>query len=271
MIRGYVSRHLAPMIPASIRKEDGGCQRLELLLDTGFYGDLTLTHDTVHRYGLAIGFDHSRLTSNRFLQGPETVELFLEEASRTVSAQIRKELLFPGLLGTALLLRRRITVDVVENGAVNIDWIPSPSFYDRILQKLYTPKRQRSSQENPPSWAVMNALPWINLSVRDSRGRCHTFGANVDTGNNGELSFPPTLVDELGLRLSGTCQRYLDGGLVVVPCGEVEVTWQGRQFPVQFIQQPEDDRPIVGMELFRGHRITIDVDFAGPPVRISRR
>lgn len=259
------------MISAKIRREDGDSQQLDLLLDTGFYGDLILRDDTVDRYRLAIGIDYSRLTSNQFPQGPETAELFLEETPRTVSAQKRKEHLFPGLLGTAPLLRRRITVNVVEKGEVNIDWIPAPSLYERVLRNLRTPKRQRSSQEPPPPWAVVAALPWINLSVRDSSGRFHTFGANVDTGDNGKLSFPASLVDKLGLRLSGTCQRYFDGGLVDVPCGEVEIVWQGRQLPVRFIQKLDADRPIIGMALFRGHRITIDVDFGGPPVGISRR
>ena len=177
------------MISVSIRREDGDSQQLDLLLDTGFYGDLILREDTVDRYRLAIGFDYSRPISN---QGPKTAELFLEETPRKVSAQTRKEHLFPGLLGTAPLLRRRITVNVVENGEVNIDWIPAPSLYERILGNLRTPKRQRSSQELPPSWAMVTALPWTILSVRDSSGRCHTFGANVDTGDNGELSFPLT-------------------------------------------------------------------------------
>ncbi len=256
------------MIPASIRRNDGAFQRLDLLLDTGFYGDLILREDTVDRYGLAIGMDYSGLTSNRFLHDPQTAELFLEENPRKVSAQTRKEHLFAGLLGTAPLLRRRITVDVVQNGEVTIDWIPEPSLYERILRNLRTPKRQLSSQEPPPSWAVLAALPWINITVRDSSGRFHTFGANVDTGDNGELSFPASLVNELGLRLSGTCQRYFDGGLVDVPCGEVEVVCQGHQFPGQFVQKPDVDRPIIGMELFRGHRIAIDIDFGGPPVKV---
>ncbi len=258
------------MIPASIGREDGDSQQLDLLLDTGFYGDLILREDTVSRYRLAIGIDYSRLTSNQFPQGPETAELFLDETTRTVSVQRRREHLFPGLLGTAPLLRRRITVNVVENGEVNIDWIPAPSLYERSLRKLRADKRQRSSQDPPPSWAAVAALPWINISVRDGSGRFHTFDANVDTGDNGGLIFPTSLVDELGLRLSGSCQRYFDGGLVDVPCGKVGIAWQGRQFPVQFIQKPDVDRPIIGMALFRGHRITIDVDFGGPPVGISR-
>ena len=194
---------------------------------------------------------------------PYWVELQLEGYSRVVEAQILKTDDFSGAIGPDLLLNKRITVDVVENELVEIDEIPEPTPFDRIRGLIRRPERQWPSSEY-----VWN-LPWTNLKVRDSAGEWQPLTANVDTGNSQQLSLPTSYVERFGLRLPGKCQVRTSDGPSDASCGDVEVVWQGSERTVRCIQWQKLDRPIIGMKLLSGKRITIDLDQCAPMVNIA--
>ena len=257
------------MVPIKVRKLDGNWQELCVLLDTGAEVGFTLAETTARELGIAMApdrdapatIDPANLPDGAIFISPYWVEL--EGYPRRVEAEIREKLRFSGLIGADLLQGRRITMDVRENGIVNIDRIPSPS---RRRGRLRKSQRQQPSSEYPP---LSMKLPWADVTIKDGEGRCQTIGANVDTGDNGDLSLPPSDVERLGLGLFGKCWVDTINGPVNESCGEVEIVWLGRHRRAQCIQRQDLDRPIIGMNLLSGKRITIDFDYVQPCVEIA--
>ena len=144
------------------------------------------------------------------------VEVLLEEGPREVGAHVFSLPCFPGVVGPALLRNRRITVDVRRNGPVIIEKMSA--------RGLTTPIR---SLARIPKWLCRWKLPWINAAIQDSKGRWKVISVNVDTGDNGELSLPPSYVERFGIRLSGKSGKNTPEGPREYDCGEAEICWEG--------------------------------------------
>ena len=255
MIRGKVNKKLLPMIPVSVKKRDGNWMELNVLLDTGSEVGFMMAPATANDYdslAATIG-----LPAELF-----DVKLLLGESHWSVTAKILKTDDVSGLIGPRLLLNRRITINVVENGLVEIGQIPEPSRFAGIRSLV---------RKRKPSLEYYCNLPWSNLKVRDSRGKWQPLTVNVDTGDNGELSLPPSLVERFGLWLPGKSRVNTTDGPTNMSCGKATICWQGNPLPVTCTQHEEEKPPLIGMELLQGKRITIDVkaDDLQPVVEIA--
>ncbi len=198
---------------------------------------------------------------------PLWADLLLEENPKAAKVyQILKHDRFSVVIGPGLLSNRRVIIDVVENGLVEIDWIPdpNPSPLDQIRGLIHKPEPQPCYSEY--RWM----LPWTTLKIRDSRSNWHPLTVNVDTGDNRELSLPPRLVKEFGLCLPDKDSFTDPDGPLETNRGEVEIFWQGRPRKVQCTQSREKNPPLVGMKLFLGNRIIIDNYNRQPVVKTAR-
>ena len=276
MMSGTVNRHLLPIIPIGVRREDEEWQPLEILLDTGFNGDIALDRSLMNQYQLQTRPDYDRLSSKGVLRGrgestattPCAVELLWNGLTRMASLEQIGDHPFSGMVGTGLLSNYRVVVDVVENGAVTVDYVPSSSYEPRFQWpwKRRRRKRQLPSMEYLEWW--LHDLPWTNLEIQDGWGNWQTLSVNVDTGSSEELSLPADWVARLGFRLAGKSQLQTVDGPVEVRCGEVEVMWKGRRQRIECTQREDNVPPVIGMKLFHGNRITFDVDFRRQAVGI---
>ena len=272
MIRGSVNERLLPIVPVSVRKLDGDWQELSVLLDTGSEFRLMLAETTASELGIGDRYNRDSPASigpiprlgDSMPSSPHWVELQLEESLRVVEHKTLKTDDFAGVIGPSLLSNQRITIDVVRNGAVEIDQIPAPTLLDRIRSRILKHERQRPSPE------YVWKLPWIDVAIRDSRGRWRYFSANVDTGNSEQLSLPPSCVERFGLRLPDKCWVNTPDGPINASCGEVEMFWQGSPCTVQCIQHQQWKPPLIGMKLLEGNRVTMDFTCARPAVEIGR-
>jgi clan AA aspartic protease, AF_0612 family len=98
----------------------------------------------------------------------------------------------------------------------------------------------------------------IRLVVRGPQGQEQEIDAVVDTGFNGWLSLPPTLISMLGLpfRRRGRA-KLADGGEIIFDVYEGMVIWGGN--PRRITVDEADVEPLVGMGLLYGYELTIQV------------
>ena len=253
---------------------------MDFLLDTGSEFGCMLSGAAAIRHGIAIRPDQDTQASIPLSTLPDYsmplfpcwVELQMEGNSRVVETEVKsfEKDEFSGVIGPKVLLGRRITIDVEENGAVEIDSIPAPTHLDRIRKWIRKPEQTPNFWD----WEYIWKLPWMDLAVIDSAGRRQPLRVNVDTGDSEQLSLPPNKVEEFGFRLPDRCRVDSPDGLLVTSCGEVEICWQGEPINVQCIQRLEHNPPLIGMKLLRGNRITIDVgfdyDYFPPFVEVTR-
>ena len=259
MIRGKVNKKLVPMIPVSIKKPNWDWLELNVLLDTGYGGEFMMALATLRDFYNLSSIDQIPYLGNSMSTPYKWVELKLDEnPTKEVKAEIIKPNHFPGVIGPSLLLSKRIVIDVEEDGLVEIDWIPRPirpTLPTRLLGLIRKPKRKR------PSCEYRWKLPWVNLKVRDSTGEWQPLTVNVDTGDDGELSLPPSLVERFGLKLPYKCRVNTPCGPLDTCCGKVKIFWEGNPCTVQCVQLQEKNPPLIGMNLLRGKRITIDLSY----------
>ena len=273
MIQGTVNEDLLPIVPIRVKKLDGDWEKLCALLDTGASPGLMLAETTVIQHRIALRHDRNSSAAVGYVRPPDCsipthpywVKLQLGGVLKDVEAQIIKADHFPGVIGPCLLLNQRITVEAERNGAVEIGSIPEPTRLARIRSLIPKPERRLPSPDY-----IWN-LPWEDIAVKDSEGRWQAFSANVDTGDSNALSLPPSKVEEFGLRLPDKCRVNTPCGPLDTICGEVEICWQGSTCTVRCIQREQKNPPLIGMELLRGNRITInvDVDCLPPVVEIA--
>ena len=168
MISGFVNENLLPMVPVNVKKLDGDWQELSVLLDTGSEFGFMLAETPASELGIAVRYDRDSPASigpilrpgDSMPVPPHWVKLQLEGNSRVVEAKTLKSDDFAGLIGPSLLLNRRITIDVVRNGAVEIGQIPAPTLLDHIRSRILKHERQR------PSLEYVWKLPWIDVAIR---------------------------------------------------------------------------------------------------------
>lgn len=102
----------------------------------------------------------------------------------------------------------------------------------------------------------------VGLVIRGSSGRAREIEAIVDTGFNGFLTLPPTLVAELDLPILRKGLGFLaDGSEVRFNVHTVVVEWNARRRYIG--ADATGRRPLVGMQLLRGHSLNVEVDVEG--------
>ena len=102
----------------------------------------------------------------------------------------------------------------------------------------------------------------ISLSLRGPSGQAQEIDAVIDTGFNGFLTLPPTLVAELGLPfLSHGGATLADGSKIAFDVWEVTVLWGGAAVPVE--ADEADTTPLVGMSLLDNHNLYVEVKDGG--------
>ena len=277
---GTVNEHLLPIVPVDVRNGVGQWQRFNVLLDTGFNGDLMLEADILASYGLSGAVTHIPLnyeeswdtSQNGEGTPPIRAELLWAGAQYLVKVESLHSHPFKGMLGTNLLKYKRVAIDVIGGGEVTVDT-------DMVLPRGFLSKWRSSKRESyrphfdDPGdylkWAE-SSLPWAHIQVEDSRGQWHNLEVNVDTGSSGELSLPTKLVDKLGLRLPNPCQIQAHNGIIDTECGAVEVKWRGRQRRIVCAHRTDDSPPLIGMQLLEGNRVTIEFDLPWPTVEIGK-
>ena len=100
--------------------------------------------------------------------------------------------------------------------------------------------------------------PMLELAVRDAAGGSHLVEGVVDTGFNGFLTLPPSVIAALGLPWLCRQQGELaDGSVMVFDVHEAVVEWHGRQVSVEI--EGADAQPLLGMSLMRGSELRVQV------------
>ena len=111
---------------------------------------------------------------------------------------------------------------------------------------------------------VVNAAyePVIALVVQGQSGQSRDIEAVVDTGFNGFLTLPTTLVSELGLPFVSIGRATLaDGSEIAYDVYGATVLWDGQALYVE--ADAADSTPLVGMLLLDGHDLNIQVRDGG--------
>ena len=105
----------------------------------------------------------------------------------------------------------------------------------------------------------------ITLLLWGQAGREREIEVVIDTGYNGFLTLPPTLVAELALPLAGPSQATLANGEVEnFNVHDVTVLWDG--MPRDIEADAMGVFPLAGMLLLDGYNLNIAVESAGPVV-----
>jgi clan AA aspartic protease len=80
----------------------------------------------------------------------------------------------------------------------------------------------------------------------------------IDTGFNGFLPLPLTLISTLALPYRGRRQATLaDGSQVILDVYKATVLWDGR--PRDVMALAAEDTPVIGMSMLYGHLVTLEV------------
>jgi clan AA aspartic protease len=109
----------------------------------------------------------------------------------------------------------------------------------------------------------------VRLAVRTSNEDELEVEMVIDTGFNGWISLPSTLIAELGLPWRRRGRGELaDGSETIFDIYEATIIWDGRSRRVWVDEI--DAAPLVGTALLDGHKLTIQV-WAGGIVTIAAR
>jgi clan AA aspartic protease len=108
----------------------------------------------------------------------------------------------------------------------------------------------------------------VELLVIDVAGRPHRVRTVIDTGYNGTLTLPAQLVVSLGLPFLGHRRAVLaDGTKALLGEYAATVSWDGKLVQIGITEA--DGGALLGMEMLRGHRLTVDA-IEGGEVRIEQ-
>ena len=275
---GTVNERLVPVVSVSLEKEGNDWQDLDMLLDTGFDGEIALFASLLNRHRLATQPPRQLLHPEVALErwdnwGPSAPYKlnvrpwwgnYPEASLHLLHSEPESEPDFSGLLGTKVLEWKVVTMDVTKGGKVSVD---SASSRPEPRRR----KRRSPSMENWDEyikWSGRN-IPWTNLPVQDRNGIWRNVWVNVDTGDNGELSLPTSWIDELGLTLPGKAKVCAASGPETVSIGEAKVKWQGKERLAE-CRHRKDCPPLVGMKLLEGYRVTMDFTYSRPLIEMGR-
>ncbi len=102
----------------------------------------------------------------------------------------------------------------------------------------------------------------ITLVVRGPQGNSCEFETTIDTGFDGWLSCPPTLVETLGLAWRRRGRALLaDGSETLFDIYEAELLWDGEWRRV--VVDETDAAPLVGTSLLNGTELSIQFQNGG--------
>lgn len=105
--------------------------------------------------------------------------------------------------------------------------------------------------------------PAVRLRLIGAAGQSEEVLAVVDTGFNGSLSLPSTLVTWLSLAKKQSSRvRLANGEVHVFDCYNAQVHWDDQ--PRDVLAFAMGDDILIGMALLTGHRMTIDAIDGGP-------
>ena len=108
----------------------------------------------------------------------------------------------------------------------------------------------------------------IPLVLRTPLGATREIDALIDTGFDGFLTLPPSMIVALGLKRLGRGRAILaDGRDQLFDIHAVTVFWDGQPLTVEADTAESD--PLIGMGLLQGYRLSIDV-IDGGSVEIQR-
>lgn len=108
----------------------------------------------------------------------------------------------------------------------------------------------------------------VSLVLRAARGATQEIDALIDTGFNGFLTLPPSLIAALDLKRLARGRAILaDGRDQLFDIYAVTVLWDGQALTVE--ADSADTDPLVGMGLLQGYRLSIEV-LDGGSVEIQR-
>jgi clan AA aspartic protease len=100
--------------------------------------------------------------------------------------------------------------------------------------------------------------PTVSLHVFGPQGQTKTVEALVDTGYNGYLSLPPSVIAALQLIVSGRSNVQLaDGSWILVEEYDATVLWDSKPQPV--IVDAADTPPVIGTALMHGFTFSMQV------------
>jgi len=98
--------------------------------------------------------------------------------------------------------------------------------------------------------------PIIPLSIYSVTGQIYTQDVIVDTGFNGWLSLPPSIIAELGLIWKRRGRAILgDGSECIFNVYEAVVLWDGEILTIPIDEA--DSEPLIGMSLMEGYQLTV--------------
>ena len=98
----------------------------------------------------------------------------------------------------------------------------------------------------------------LSLTVRGSHGPDQAVQAVIDTGFDGDLTLPTSLVHALGLPYySRTIATLADGSFVPLRIFRATVVWDGQDRTAYVLEA--DGGPLLGMGMLYGSRVTLDV------------
>ena len=102
----------------------------------------------------------------------------------------------------------------------------------------------------------------VTLPLGGPNGQSRQIDAVVDTGYNGFLTLPPSVVAELGLPYRGHSEAILaDGSVAEFDVYGVTVIWDGSARHIS--ANAADSTPLVGMSLLDRHDLSIRVRDGG--------
>ena len=105
----------------------------------------------------------------------------------------------------------------------------------------------------------------IRLLVRADNNREETIEAVIDTGFNGFLTLPMSLISSLALSFAGTTRTTLgDCSEVRIDVFEATVLWENQERHVTVLATQGD--ALVGMAMLFGYRMTLEVEDGGAVV-----
>jgi len=119
MIEGVVLDRKLAIVPLDIVSAGGKRIRIDVLIDTGFNGELTLSSDLIEDFGLQhTGTRTAELANGEFVECDLfAAKVVWHDGEREISVmRIDAE----ALIGMELLENSRLTIDVVDNGSVKI-------------------------------------------------------------------------------------------------------------------------------------------------------
>ena len=109
---------------------------------------------------------------------------------------------------------------------------------------------------------VNDLQAWLAVDLLAIGGQYLSVEVVLDTGFNGELAMPASVIPQLDLVPMNNRYTYLAvGGEVELPAWSGTVFWNGRPRFVEIVET--DSEPLLGMELLRGCRVTIEVREGG--------